>query len=224
VNARIHVLQSYVDSVVLRDVIKHHGTVNLLALRHLVAHVMEAPGSVFSVNKFYNSLRSMQIKCTKNALYEYIDYLVDAFLLQRVPLHTHPKRMRMTNPPKLYPIDTGLANAMRYRNSANMEPLLETLVSLHLRRSGNDIEYVRTKDGHECDFIVRDRISGAFTLFQVCWVMSEPTTYERELRGLHSAMSQYGVDCGTIVTWDTSRKVDNRITAVPFWRWASTSS
>lgn len=223
VNDRIHVLQSYVDSVVLRDVIERHGAVNLLALRHLVAQVMAAPGSVFSVNKFYNSLRSMQIKCTKNALYGYVDYLVDAYLLQRVPLHTRSERMRMTNPPKLYPIDTGLANAMGYRNSANMGPLLETLAFLHLRRSGNDIEYVRTQDGYECDFIVRDRISGEFSLFQVCWDMSEQTTYERELRGLRSAMTQYGIGCGTIVTWDTSLEVDSQITAVPFWRWASTS-
>jgi len=32
VHDRIHVLQSYVDSVVLRDVIERHGTVNLLFL------------------------------------------------------------------------------------------------------------------------------------------------------------------------------------------------
>ena len=223
VDDRIHVLQSYIDSVVLRDVIERHGAVNLLALRHLVSQVMAAPGAVFSVNKFYNSLRRMQIKCTKNALYEYIDHLSDAYLLQRVPLHTRSERMRMANPPKLYPIDTGLANAMGYRHSANMGPLLETLVFLHLRRSGNHIEYVRTEDGYECDFIVRDRISGEFALFQVCWDMSEQTTHKRELRGLRSAMAQYGIDSGTIVTWDTAHEVDSQISAVPFWRWATTS-
>jgi len=217
---RIQVLQGYVDSVVLRDVIERHGETNLLALRHLVAHVMAAPGGVFSVNKFYNTLRSLQVKCTKNTLYEYVDHLVDAYLFLRVPLHTRSERMRMVNPPKLYPIDTGLAAAMGYRDSRNSGMMLESLVALQLRRWGYQIEYVRAAGGYECDFFARDPITGEASLFQVCWELAEQSTLTRELRGLHAAMEQYGVANGTIVTWDETSEFDGGIVACPFWRWA----
>jgi len=43
------------------------------------------------------------------------------------------------------------------------------MVFMHLRRKGNDIEYVKTKDGYETDFFVRNKVTGDVQLIQVCW-------------------------------------------------------
>ncbi len=59
----------------------------------------------------------MSVKCTKNNLYAYIDYLVDAFLFYKVPIHSRSEKSRLVNPAKIYTIDTGLLNAMIFRNS-----------------------------------------------------------------------------------------------------------
>ena len=105
-NLRVEVLQGYIDSVILKDVIERHRVGNVIALKHLVSHIMHAPGGKFSVNRFYNTLKSMAVKCTKNSLYEYLDHLLDAYLLYRVPIHSHSEKARMLNPPKLYTVDT----------------------------------------------------------------------------------------------------------------------
>jgi len=114
---RIEVLQGYIDSVLLKDVIERHKVSNVTALKYLVRHLMNSPCGRFSVNKFYNSLKSLSVKCTKNSLYEYLDHLTDAYLFYRVPIHSRSEKARM--PAKIYTIDTGLLNAISFRNSSN---------------------------------------------------------------------------------------------------------
>jgi len=222
-NLRVEVLQSYINSVILKDVIERHRVSNVIALKHLVSHIMHAPGGKFSVNRFYNTLKSMAVKCTKNSLYEYLDHLLDAYLLYRVPIHSHSEKARMLNPPKMYTVDTGLLNAMAFRKSANNGPLLENLVFLHLRRKGYESEYVNTRDGNEADFFARHKISRKVFLIQACWDMTDQNTFNRELRGLQSAMNELSIDSGTIVTWDDETNLEKEnINVVPVWKWLLT--
>jgi predicted AAA+ superfamily ATPase len=207
------------DSVVLKDVIERHHVTNVSALKHLVRAIMSAPGGKFSVNKFYNSLQSMSIKCTKNSLYDYLDHLIDAFVFAKIPIHTRSEKARQLNPPKIYTIDTGLLNAVTFRNSADHGPLLENLVFMHLRRNACDVEYVTTSDGYETDFLVRDPRTGDRQLIQVCWDISAPKTLDREIRGLKSAMNDLRLTTATIVTWDDQAELDNGIRAVPIWKY-----
>jgi len=90
---------------------------------------------------------------------------------------------------------------------------------MHLRRGGYDVEYLTTKDGREVDFFARHRISGDTRLIQVCWEMSDKNTFERELRGLKSAIDELSFAGGTIVTWDDETVIDKTINVVPVWKW-----
>ena len=216
---RVEVLQGYIDSVLLKDIIERHKVSNVIALKHLVRHVMNTSCTKFSVNKFYNTLKSMSVKCTKNSLYEYLDHLTDAYLFYKVPIHSRSEGSRMINPAKIYTIDPGLLRAMTFRNSSNNGQLLEGMVFMHLRRNGCEVEYVNTKDGYEVDFFARHKISGDIKLIQVCWDISDDKTFNRELRGLQSAMNEFSIASGTIVTWDDETFLENNIEAVPIWKW-----
>jgi predicted AAA+ superfamily ATPase len=164
----------------------------------------------------------MAVKCTKNHLYDYLDHLTDAVVFFRVPLHTRSEKARTINPPKIYTIDTGLANAMTFRHAFDHGPLLETIVGLHLRRRVSELEYVAKKDGHETDFLARHPTTGEVHLVQVCWDMSERKTAERERRGLKSAMAALGIRSGTIVTWDDEPSLDGAIEVTAAWKWLLT--
>ena len=218
-NLRVEILQGYIDSVLLKDIIERHKVSNILVLKHLVRYIMNASGGSFSVNKFFNTMKSMSIKCTKNSLYEYLDHLTDAFLFYTVPIHSRSEKSRLINPVKIYTIDTGLLNAMTFRNADNYGHLLETMAFMHLRRGGYQVEYVRTKDGRETDFFARHGVSGLSQLIQVCWDLSDQKTFERELRGLKSAMNELSISNGTIVTWDDEADIDEHIKAIPAWKW-----
>lgn len=97
-----------------------------------------------------------------------------------------------------------------------------SMVFMHLRRGGVDVEYLNTKDGREVDFFTRDRISGETQLIQVCWEMSDKKTFARELHGLKSAMDELSLQTGTIVTWDDETVIENKIKIIPVWKWLLT--
>jgi predicted AAA+ superfamily ATPase len=218
-NLRLEILQSYIDSVLLRDVIERHGISNVVALKHLVNSIMNSPYTQFSVNKFYNTLKSMSIKCTKNNLYEYLDHLTDAYLFYRVPLHTRSEKARLVNPAKIYVIDTGLINAMTFRNSIDKGRLLENIVYMQFRRKGYKIEYFHSEKGYETDFYVQHPINNDTQLIQVCWDMSKEKTFARELRGLEAAVSETGITDASIITWDEESELENGIKIIPVWKW-----
>jgi uncharacterized protein len=212
------VLQSYVDVVVLRDVIERHSIRNTSALRAMIRHLMGTPASRFSVNKFYNSLRSQGLSCTKNDLYEYLDHLKDAFLVYAVPIHSDSEAVRRVNPHKHYVVDTGMLSSMSVRAHRDRGALLENLAYMHLRRRGARIEYLITSGGKEIDFVVTPSGRGARELIQVSWTLEHPDTRAREVDGLSEAMRELRIPKGTVVTWLEEGR-EGRIRIVPAWKW-----
>ncbi|MDL1966960.1 MAG: hypothetical protein LWW97_00080 [Deltaproteobacteria bacterium] len=116
-------------------------------LKYFVRHIMNSSGQKFSANKFYNTMKSMSIKCTKNSLYEYSDHLTDAFLFYKISINSRSAKSRLINPAKIYTINTGLLTAMTFRNSYNYGLLLENMLFMHLRRGEHDVKYINTKYG-----------------------------------------------------------------------------
>jgi hypothetical protein len=215
---RRQILRNYVDIVILRDVVERHVVRNVAALRALIKQIMRAPATRFSVNKFYNDLKSQGLACTKNDLYDFMDYLTDAFLVYQVPIHARSERVRRVNPQKVYVVDAGLLEAMSLRTTGDRGALLENLVFLYLRRKGVRPEYYLTEDGFEVDFVIAEDARRR-SLIQVCWNMSDDETRRREIGSLSKAMKELGVKKGTIITWMDEGHEDGGIEFIPAWKW-----
>lgn len=220
---RVKVLQEYVHSVIYRDIVDRYNIGNLQPLKRLLSAVLNAPATLFSVNKFYNNLRSLQISCKKDSLYSYINYLQDAYLLFPVHLATRSEKARQVNPAKIYPIDTGLAHA----HSRSIEPdwshLLETFVFLELRKRGYRIEYYKTEKGHEVDFLTNPPYGKTQTLIQVCVAVTDAHTRQRELRALEAGMKELQLSESLLITADEHEEVETpsgMVTLIPAWLWA----
>jgi predicted AAA+ superfamily ATPase len=218
-HARVEILQGYIDSVILKDVVERHSVSNIKTLKHLVRSIMNATGEKFSVNNFYNTMKRLSIKCTKNSLYEYLDHLLDAFVFFKVPLHSSSERARRSNPPKIYTIDTGLLKAMTFRTASDSNALLKNMVFMHLRRNGCDIKYAKTKQGHETDFIAKNKTTRQTELIQVCWDINNLKNLKRELKTLKAAMQEQNVPNATIISWDDEIDLYNEIKITPIWKW-----
>ncbi|MBI2194788.1 MAG: hypothetical protein HYU36_22635 [Planctomycetes bacterium] len=63
------------------------------------------PAARFSVNKFYNTLRSQQISCTKNDLYGFLEFLEETYIVHTVPMYSASERVRQMNPKKVFAIE-----------------------------------------------------------------------------------------------------------------------
>jgi uncharacterized protein len=216
---RHEVLRNYLDVVILRDVVERHGVSNVEALRSLIRQAISAPGGRFSVNRFYNTMKSRGISCTKNSLYDYLEYLTDAFIIYQVPIYTRSEKVRQVNPRKIYAIDTGLVRAMSHRMTRDDGVLLENLVFTHLRRHGISPAYYLTSAGTEVDFVFHTPTEGEPQLVQVCWDLSDSKTRNREVESLLQVMRELGSSRGTIVTWLDEDSPGNGIDVVPAWKW-----
>ncbi|MCX8033417.1 MAG: ATP-binding protein [Thermoleophilia bacterium] len=196
---RAELLRTYVDVTVLRDVIERYEVSHPVALRQLTRHLLGHAARLFSVNRFYNDLRSRGVRVAKDSLHEYLAYLEDAFLVYGVWLATESERRRMSNPRKFYPVDPGLIPLYDRSGRMQLSKALETVVLIELLRRGAKVGYVRNRDGSEVDFLARWP-GGRRELVQVCAEVSDAATLEREVRALLNAAPDYPGALLTLIT------------------------
>jgi predicted AAA+ superfamily ATPase len=200
---RFALLRSYVDVVVLRDVIERHAVTNPMALRWMQRHLLANAGAHFSVQKFYNALRSQGLAVGKDTLHTYLGHLEDTFLIRTVSLHTASERQRMVNPRKAYPVDPGLIPVYERTGRLNLGHALETAVLVELERRGCQPDYVRTQEGLEVDFLAQTAGQPP-TLIQVCLDLSDPATWEREVRALSAAAAEIPDSLALLLSLDST--------------------
>ena len=191
-------LQGYVDTVILRDIVERHNVTNISLLKYLIICLLKNAATTFSVNKFYNDIKSQGYKVGKDTIHNYLDYIQDAFLVFTVSHYSESERVKHNQPKKVYAIDNGLVNAISISFSNNYGKLLENLVYLDLRRQKKEIYFYNTSDGYEIDFVTVDQDNNR-ELIQVSWDMSDTKTIEREKRALLQAEKELGIK-GRIIT------------------------
>jgi predicted AAA+ superfamily ATPase len=218
---RARLLTSYVDVVVLRDVIERHAVSNPLALRWIERQLLANPGGSFSVKKHYDALRTQGVPVGKDTLHEYLAHLEDAFLIRTVALHSASERQRMVNPRKAYPVDSGLISLFETSGREQRGRALETAVLLELERRGYEAAYVRTRDGFEVDFMAHRAGEGPL-LVQVCLESEGDDTWTRELGALEAAAREHRRARAWLVTMDATpptRPLPKGISWAPAARW-----
>jgi len=186
---RLELLQGYVDTVLFRDVVERHGVTQTAALRWLVRQCLRNPGGSFSVHRLYHDLRAQGHGIGKDTVHALLGHLLDAFLVSAVPLASESERRRNSNPRKLYPADPGFVRVFDASGRTNLGHVLETAVLNEVERRRADVGYVKTADGLEVDFLVRDA-AGVTELVQVCADPSAEQTRTRELRALAVAAAE----------------------------------
>jgi len=214
-------LSSYVDVVVLRDVIERHAVSNPVALRWIQRQLLANPGGAFSVKKHYDALRSQGVAVGKDTLHAYLAHLEDAFLVRTVAMHSASERQRMVNPRKAYPVDPGLIPLFERSGRAQQGRALETAVLIELERRGFEVSYVTTAEGFEVDFLAT-RAGVAPLLVQVCFESEGADTWDREVRALEAASAAQRRARAFLVTLDAvppSRPLPERLTWTPAARW-----
>lgn len=160
------------------------------ALRWLVRFVLRNPAGKMSVRKLNDDLRSQGHSVSRDTATTLLGHVVDAFLIDLVPLATESERQQDSNPRVVYPVDTGLIQAFDASGRWSRGHALETVVYNELARRGLNVGYYKSSAGHEVDFLARD-YQGSDELIQVCADVSSTSTLERELRGLRAAAEDH---------------------------------
>ena len=198
---RNQLLQEYVNIVIFRDIVERYNINNISLVKYLIKTMLKNSGGSLSTNKLFNDLKSQGFKVSKMTIYDYLDYIEDAYLAFRVPLYSESLRKVESNHKKIYAIDTGLIKAYSSSLLENKGHYFENLIFLDLKRRGHEIYYYLTEKRYEIDFLSKD-LCGKWHMYQVCFDMSNPDTYEREVRALGEAEKELGIK-GSIITPDS---------------------
>lgn len=200
-------LQSYVETVVFRDIIERHQITNIALMKYFISFLLKNVSTPFSINKFYNDIKSQGYRIAKDTLYSYLAYLEDAYLIFSIPIFSESSRQIQNKPKKIYGIDNGLIMANTFNFSENLGKQLENQVYLDLRREGKKIFYYTTSDGYEIDFITQDS-EGKYEIIQVTWEANDVPTFQREERALLQAEKELGFPARLIDYKEYLRSLD----------------
>jgi predicted AAA+ superfamily ATPase len=197
-DVRRKILQEYVEVAIYKDVIERHNVQNPLLVKYMILFMIHNAGKLFSINKLYHDVKSQGYQTSRNSLYEYAEYIEEAFLAFSISIHDLSLRKAQTNPKKLYAIDTGVIRATTLDEEKDLGRAFENIIYLELRRQECQVHYYLTKERHEVDFLAKS-LSGKRKLFQVSWDISDIKTREREERALKTAMQELKLE-GKVIT------------------------
>ena len=177
-------LQTYFDSILLRDIVARHNLTNFRALEEMATFLLANTSSLNSTNKL-----KVMLGISHEKARNYSGYLEEAYLIFQLHRFSWSVKKQLTNVRKFYAIDTGLANRVSFQVGSRQGQNIETMVFIELRRRGQEIFYFKTKNDREVDFLVKEGQS-IKELIQVCYSMADEQTRKRELTALRYATNE----------------------------------
>lgn len=216
---KIKTLQTYLDVMILRDLIERYNLANSEAIKLFIKKGIDSTGKEFSIHKTYNEMKSLGVKIGKESIYELAEQTQDIHLLFFLEKYESSIIKRQTQMKKVYVLDTGLITATNFSTSENRGRMLETVTYIELKRQEKNIFYHKEKK--ECDFIIQEK-NTITQAIQVTQTLQDETTRKREIEGLLEALNKYNLQEGIILTEDEEEIIEQdkkKIKVKPLWKW-----
>ncbi|MGM0367525.1 MAG: ATP-binding protein [Actinomycetota bacterium] len=176
------------DSVVLKDVIKRNNIRNISLLEKIIQFLFDNIGNVFSGRKIADYFRKKRRLLSHETVYNYLKYLENAFIINRVPrFDLKGKKLLETNE-KYYLTDIGLGHTLLGYKESNISAYLENIVFIELLYRGYEIKIGKFED-YEIDFIAQK--PGERLYIQVCYLISDEKVRSREIRPFSKIKDNY---------------------------------
>lgn len=217
------ILQTYFDTMLLKDLAEHYGLSNVEVLRYFLKRIMDNLTKPTSIRAIHGDLKSRGLKISKDNLYEWAAHACDIFMFVRVANYSKSLQKVESSQPKYYCIDNGLRSAVLLPQSNDEGKKLENTVFLELYRRHTPADSIYYYQGKgECDFVVQKGLE-IEKLIQVTWDMANAETRKREIAGLLEASEATGCNNLYIITSDSQEEIitesGKTIHVLPAWRW-----
>ena len=217
------ILQTYFDTMLLKDLVEHYGISNIEVMRYFLKRIMVNLTKPTSVRAIHGDIKSRGLKVSKDALYDWANYACDVFMFISISNYSKSLQKSESSQPKYYCIDNGLRDAVLLPQSDDEGKKLENTVFLQLYRHRTPIDRIFYYQGKgECDFVAQRGVD-VISLIQVTWDMSNDDTRSREINGIVEASKATGCKNLYIITYDSVEEInidnDTVIHVIPVWRW-----
>lgn len=185
---RFEYLRNIFDTIVLRDVIHRNNIRDPRFLHDLLRFLADTTGSLFSANKISKYLKSQQINKNVALILSYLEYIEQAYFINKVPRLDIQGKKQFEVGEKYYFEDVGLRNAIVGYRVQDIEKIIENIVFLHLRNHGYKVR-IGDLSGKEIDFVAERNQERVY--IQVAYLLHNASTIEREFGNLVDIKDNY---------------------------------
>jgi len=181
-------LQDVFNSVMLKDIVKRNNIRDVDLLERIISYALANVGKSFSATSISKFFKAENRTVAPETILNYLKWCEEAYLLYRLKSQDiNGKKMLKVNE-KYYVVDHGLREAVVGANLQNTEIILENIVGLELLRRGYKVCIGRVGE-REIDF-VGEKVGHKLYL-QVCYLLNEESTIEREFGSLLDVKDNY---------------------------------
>lgn len=181
-------LKNIYNSIVYKDIINRYAIRNTTFLEQLVLFLAAHTGSIFSAKKISDFLKSQRVNMAPNQVQTYIQHLVNAFLIHKVPRYDLVGKRLFEIGEKYYFENLGIRNGLWGYRLEDRGMIMENVVYNHLLFKGYKVQ-VGVMGNKEVDFIAEKE--GEKVYIQVALSIHDPNTLEREFGNLKNIPDNY---------------------------------
>jgi len=213
------ILKEILNVTIYRDIVERFKVKNIKILKILLKGLVSS--TYFSVYKFYNYLKTLGLKVSKNTIYNYMEYFSDSLILYTLRKYSQSYKEIEQTAPKIYFVDNGL---LVVNEVESLSRFMENVVFLELVRRNftpNSNLFYFSLNNKEVDFILKkgEKIT---QMIQVCYSIEDFNTKERELSALLKASEKLKCNNMLVITWnyeDEEKISKKKIVYKPLWKW-----
>ena len=176
------------STILLKDIVTRYSVRNIYFLENLVSFIADNIGSLVSAKKISDYLKSQDIKISTNVVLNYLTFLTNAFLVNRVKRENVEGKKIFEIGEKYYFNDIGLRNSISGYKVQDKAKILENVVYNHLISHGYKVTVGKLKD-REIDFICKK--NNEETYIQVAYKLDDESTINREYGNLLRIKNNY---------------------------------
>lgn len=181
-------LKNIYNSIVYKDIINRYAVRNTTFLEQLVLFLAAHTGSIFSAKKISDFLKSQRVNMAPNQVQTYIQHLVNAFLIHKVPRYDLVGKRLFEIGEKYYFENLGIRNGLWGYRLEDRGKIMENVVYNHLLFKGYKVQ-VGILGNKEVDFIAEK--NGEKLYVQVALSINDPNTMKREFGNLKNISDNY---------------------------------
>ena len=181
-------LKGVYNTVIYRDLIQRYEIRNIAFLENLVRFLANNTGQLFSAKKISDYLKSQQINISVSQIINYIEYLANTFLIQKIKRMDIAGKKIFEIGEKFYFQDLGLRHTINGYKPNDIAKILENAVLEHLLYDGYDVKIGQIND-LEIDFVCER--GGEKLYVQVAYILQDEKTIDREFGNLLKIKDNY---------------------------------
>lgn len=217
IDEKIEILQEYFNDIIYHDVAKRYSIGNINQIKEVAKYAITNTSNLTTYRKLTELTKIRSV----NTTIKYLAYLENAYLLIKIPFFSYSLKNQISNPFKIYSIDTGLRNAISFKFSKDKGRTYENIIAIQLKRNKKELYYWKNAQNEEVDFVIK-KGEKVEQLIQVCYDLLEEKTKSREIKSLIKASTDLACNKLAILTenYEGEEKIENKkIKFIPVWKW-----